>query len=202
MTPSLSQVLLQGGPAANPSLNPLFLLAGLTVCFLAAFSAVKSLELFRRRRLLPQVLNEAPSLAEIQNKEEAEKLTFMIDEMKNEKKTLAVQNAQLQGRVQELNDVLNNVKQTRDTLEKSNVAFLKESTRLKAEKEELLLQASEPLIKTTSGSKFEGRTTQLIAIDPKSKKKKSKAVKLKAVKAVKIKKGERGRPGRVRKKVK
>lgn len=189
MTPSLSQVLLQGGAAAHPSLNPLFLLAGITVFFLAAFSAVKGLEVFRRRLIMPRVLDEAPSLAEIRNKEKLEKLTFMVDEIKSEKENLAVQNSGLQGKIQELNHALMSVKQTRDTLEKSNAVFLKESARLKAEKEELILRTSEPLIGVKTGAKA------VPAVVKQDRAKTSKTM-------IKAKKRERGKPVRVRKKIK
>jgi hypothetical protein len=174
LTPSLAQVLAQGSAPAHPSISPLFWLAGLGAFFLAAFSAVKGLEIYRRRRLIPAMLNEAAPLAEIQHNEEAEKLSF-----------LAGQNHELQGKILELSGVLNNVKQTRDTLEKSNLALAKESARLKSEKETLLLKASEPLIRL--------KTADQAAPGGAAKKKKARAVK--------IKKGGR-KPKRVSRKIK
>ncbi len=190
MTPSLSQVLSQGGAAAQQqAVNPLFLLAGITVFFLAAFTAAKSLELYRRRRLLPPVLEETAPLARIQEDEEREKLSFLVDEMKGEKTKLAVENSELQGKILELNDALSNVKQTRDAMEKSNLILLKESARLKSEKEDLVLKAATPLVGFA---------------DPAPAEKKKKAVKIKKTvkavkKPVKNKKGDSGKPARVKK---
>lgn len=173
MTPSLSQVLSQGGAAAQQPVNPLFLLAGITVFFLAAFTAVKGLELYRRRRLLPRVLETAVPIAQIREDEEREKLSFIVDEMKCEKNKLTVENSALQGKIQELNDALSNVKLTRDAMEKSNLVLLKESSRLKSEKEELVLKAATPLVKVKKTAK--------------------------PVKALKSKKGGRRKPARVKK---
>jgi hypothetical protein len=180
LTPSLSQVLSQGGAAAHPSLNPLYWLAGISVFLLGAFSAVKGFELYRRWRLIPSLVNEAASLADIQNNEEAEKLSF-----------LAGQNRELQGKIMELADVLSNVKQTRDTLERSNLALAKESARLKGEKEELVLRACEPLIAVKTDKK-----TEPVA----AAKKKMIRLVTKAVRS-KTKKGDR-KPKRVSRKTK
>ena len=192
MTPSLSQVLSQGGAAAqHQPVNPLFLLAGLTVVFLAAFSAVKSVELYRRRRLLPPVLDAAAPIARIQEDEEREKISFIAREMKCEKEKLAVENSALQGKILELNDALSNVKQTRDAMEKSNLALLKESTRLKSEKEDLLLKAQTPLVGVVSPEPAEKKPAR-----------KSKSVKKRpaAAQAVsKTKKGDSRKPARVKK---
>jgi predicted nuclease with TOPRIM domain len=157
---------------------------------------------------MPPVFDETQPMAEIQSKEEAEKLSFIVDEMKCEKENLAVHNSQLQGKIQELNDALSNVKQARDTMEKSNLALLKESTRLKTEKEELLLKSSKPLVNTEPQNPIEKKPTRLIAVDlvikkhKKHKKAKSRTVKPKAIKPIAAKKGDRGRPARVKKKVK
>lgn len=146
MTPSLSQVLTQGDAAA---IHPVYWLAGLAFFFLAAFSAVKGIAVYRRSRLMPMTLNDnVPSLSEIEEREKIEKFAFMADELKIEKEKLAAQNSELQGKIQELNDTLHNIKQTRDVLEKSNLVLMKRGERLKAEKEELLLRTSEPLLRT------------------------------------------------------
>ena len=154
MSPSLAQVLTQGGASAS-SVNPLYLLAGLAVFFLGAYSSVKAFEIYRRGRLMPAVMDEVgPSLSEIQSKEKLEKLSFLADELKLEKERAAGQNSALEDKVIELDGVirgltsaLDNAKLTRDTLEKSNLALLKERDRLKAEKEAALLRAQKPLIK-------------------------------------------------------
>lgn len=145
MTPSLSQVLTQGDAAAA-AIHPVYLLAGLAFFFLAAFSAVKGIAVYRRSRLVPMALSNVPSLSEIEEREKIEKFAFMTDELKSEKEKLAAQNSELQGKIQELNDSLHNIKKTRDVLERSNVALLKESDKLKAEKEGLLLRASQQLL--------------------------------------------------------
>ncbi len=189
MTPSLSQVLTQGGAAAQQTVNPLFLLAGITVLCLAAFSAVKSVELYRRRRLLPPVLEESAPIAQIQDDEEREKLSFIVDEMKCEKNKLACENSELQGKIQELSDALSNVRQTRDAMEKSNLVLLKESSRLKGEKEELLLQAQTPLV----GIKAPVPAKKIV------KAKKAMKPAKAAIKTVKKKKGDSGKPARVKK---
>ncbi len=198
MTPSLSQVLTQGGAAAHQPVNPLFLLAGLTVFFLAAFSAVKGVELFRRRRLLPPVLEEAAPLARLRDDEEREKLSFLVDEIKCEKTKLAVENTELQGKIQELNDALSNVKQTRDAMEKSNLVLLKESARLKSEKEDLVLQAATPLIAVSRPAPAKKAAPVPPAVKARKTAKSIKSVK--PVKAVKNKKGDSGKPARVKKK--
>ncbi|MBN3032661.1 MAG: hypothetical protein JW873_01045 [Candidatus Saganbacteria bacterium] len=152
MTPSLSEVLARGGavavssPAAA-SVNPAYLLAGLAFIFLAAFSIVKGVAVFRRGRLMPEILLEtAPPLAELKAREKSEKTAFLAEALKEEKKRLVSHNAELQGKIEELNGALSNVRQTRNTLERSNLALLKESERLKAEKEKLVLKASVPLL--------------------------------------------------------
>jgi TolA-binding protein len=148
MTPSLSQVLTQGGTTVTAlSISPGYLLAGLAFFSLVAFSAVRGLVLSRRSRLLPTVLpDDNTTLAEIEAREKLEKVAFLTDQLTQEKAKLAGQNSELQGKVEELNGALSNVKQTRDTLEKSNLALLKESERLKGEKERLTLKASVPLV--------------------------------------------------------
>ena len=164
MTPSLSQVLAQGGTtAAAVKISPVYWLAGLAFFSLAAFSAVRGLVLNRRAPLLPAMLpDDAPLLAEIAAREKLEKISFLTDQLKLEKEKLAGQNNELQGKVEELHGALNNVKQTRDTLEKSNLALLKESERLKAEKERLTLKASVPLVALSpeppAGTKIEKKT--------------------------------------------
>ena len=198
MTPSLSQVLTQGGTtAASFSIGPAYWLAGLAFFSLAAFSAVRGLVLNRRAPLMPAMLpDNTPSLAEIAAREKLEKITFLTDQLKQEKEKLAGQNNELQGKVEELHGALSNVKQTRDTLEKSNLALLKESERLKAEKERLTLKASVPLV-------------ALIPEPPTEIKPKSQERKMKLQATHKIKKEERkpdrpvrGRNQRVSRKVK
>ncbi len=146
MTPSLSQVLSQGGSAS--SVNPMYLLAGLAVFFLGAYTSVKVLGVLRRSRLMP-------ALTDLQNQEKMEKLTFLIDELKSEKESAESQNTELQGRIKELDSAVteacsafDNARLARNTQEKSNLALLKEIDRLKSEKEESLLRASAPLLKT------------------------------------------------------
>jgi hypothetical protein len=220
LTPSLAQVLAQGGAAAHSSINPLFLLAGISVFFLAAFSTAKGIELFRNRRpLLPCLLDETPPLSEIKDNEEDEKLSFLSD-----------QNRHLQGKIQELTGVLTNVKQTRDMLEKSNLVLVKESTKLKSERENLVLNASEPLIAVKAQpitaevkarlplekkaavrtvKRTEVKIVPLAAANkPKAKlapkpeaKPVKKTAKIKALKAVRTKKGDR-KPKRVSRKLK
>jgi hypothetical protein len=189
--------LSQGSATAHPLLNPLLLLAGLSVFFLAAFSAVKGLELYRRRRLIPGLLNEPVPLAEIKDNEELEKLSFLVDEIKNEKESLALQNQGLQVKVQELAGVLSNVKQTRDILEKSNLVLVKESAKLKSEKEDWLLKASEPLIAVKTAK----AAVPTVAAKKKKAKAVAKTVQAKARRISKTKKGDR-KPKRVSRKAK
>jgi len=198
MTPSLSQVLTQGGTtAASVSIGPAYWLAGLAFFSLAAFSAVRGLVLNRRTPLVPTMMpDDTPALAEIAAREKLEKIAFLSDQLKLEKEKLAGQNSELQGKVEELHGALNNVKQTRDTLEKSNLALLKESERLKSEKERLTLNASVPLVALDQ--------VPAAASKPKLKEKK---VKLPAVRKLKKEerkpsRAERGLRQRVSRKVK
>jgi hypothetical protein len=189
MTPSLSQVLTQGGTTATSfSIGPAYWLAGLAFFSLAAFSAVRGLVLKRRVPLMPAMLpDDTPSLAEIAAREKLEKAAFLTDQLKLEKEKLAGQNSELQGKVEELHGALSNVKQTRDTLEKSNLALLKESERLKAEKERLTLKASVPLVALGQGPET--------GTKPKSKEKK---VKLQAISKIKKEARKPSRPVRGR----
>lgn len=136
MTPTLTQVLSQGGAASQFNLT--FLAAGLAVFFVAAISIVKGREFLSR---------EAPCLAEIEAKEKLEKLSFLVDGLKAEKAKLAEQNTGLQNQLGGLNDALKNEKQTSEIMEKSNFVLLKECNKLKSEKEGLVLDAHKPLIK-------------------------------------------------------
>jgi septal ring factor EnvC (AmiA/AmiB activator) len=113
------------------------------VGIVAAFVAVLVIS-FRRNRLLP--LNGRPPLLD-HNKERIEKLSFMVDELKTEKHQLSAYNADLQDQVRSLNSNLDELKQTRSVLEKSNVSLSKSSEKLKAEKEALVLMTSAPLVR-------------------------------------------------------
>ena len=147
MAPSLSQVVASGGTAA--SLNLYYLLALMMAAGAAVFSVVKGLEVYRRGRLLSVVVDDTPSLMEIENRKKMEKLSFMVDELKREKELLSCQNVQLQGQA----STTSVQKQMEEILRKSNEALAKQCQRLKSEKEELVLRSAKPLIKTKTTKK-------------------------------------------------
>jgi len=140
MSPTLSQVLAQGGQAST--FGFFHLAAALAAVCIAAFSAVKGYEIYRRNRWLSTVVEDAPPLAERENKEEREKLNFLLDEMKREKERLAHQNVSLQGQLHGLEAQ----KQIEEVMRKSNVMLAKECEKLKAEKDVLTLKSVQSLI--------------------------------------------------------
>lgn len=97
MSLSLSQVLAQGGHPSSFNLMPM--VAALAVVCVAVLSAAKGYEIYRRRRWVPTMVEEMPDLSEIEYKEKLEKLSFMVDELKREKKLLMDQNLDLQNQL-------------------------------------------------------------------------------------------------------
>ncbi|MFA4844910.1 MAG: hypothetical protein WC632_08215 [Candidatus Margulisiibacteriota bacterium] len=150
MNPSLTQVLA-GTTNAAPAvhLNPFFLAVGLVACLAAAMS----LAWRRRSRGLSSVIGPAPVLADRGQEEKLEKLAFIVDQLKIDNQQLSLQNTELSGQVQGVNGCLNDLKQTRDVLEKSNLVLSKECEKLRAQKEELVLKASVPLVKAKGRAK-------------------------------------------------
>jgi len=143
MSPTLSQVLAQGGQAS--AFGFFHLVAALAAVCIAAFSAVKGYEVYRRNRWLPTVVEDVPPLLERENKAEREKLNFLLDELKCEKERLASHNVSLQSQVHGLEAQ----KQIEEVLRKSNNLLAKECEKLKAEKEVLTLKSVQSLIETT-----------------------------------------------------
>ncbi len=142
MGPTLSQVLAEGAKAS--SFNPLYLLTGVTAIFFAALSVF-----YHRGRLFTSVMDEKPEV------EKLEKLSFMIDELKIEKQKLSAQNFELQNQLLTAGGSLGEMSQARGILEKSNLALQRECEKLKAQKEQLVLQASPPLVRIVSKKKKE-----------------------------------------------
>lgn len=136
MAPTLSQVLSSGGTAS--AFNPVYFAAGLAVFLVAVLSVW-----YRRSQPLVSVIDEKPVLIDIHNREKIEKLSFMVNELEIEKQQMAAQNTDLQDQLM----------QTRVVLEKSNTALVRKSEELKAEREELALKASNPLVRTDSAAR-------------------------------------------------
>jgi len=148
MQPTIAQVLTSGG--TTNTVNPLVIAAGFAAFMVMAFSAVKSVEIFRRREIAPALLDEPPPLALSHDKEKIDKLSFLAAELKMEREKLIGQTAELQEKNHNLQVSIDNHRQNREALEKSNFALVKENERLKSEKEELVLKASKPLVKIKS----------------------------------------------------
>jgi hypothetical protein len=122
MGPSLEQVLSTGSHSASP-VNFLFLAAGLIASLVAAVSVAKGVEVFKRRSALPAVGGKRPCLEDSHYQEKTAKLSFMLDELKLEKESVVEQNHELRNQLTSLSGALYT---------------------LKAEKEKLALQVSEP----------------------------------------------------------
>ena len=150
MNPSLTQVLAgTANTAPAHHFNPFFLAVGLVACLAAAMS----LAWHRRSRGLAAVIDPAPALVDRSREEKFEKLSFIVDQLKIDNQHLSLQNNELSGQVQGVNGCLNDLKQTRDILEKSNLVLSKECEKLRAQKEELVLKASVPLVKAKGRAK-------------------------------------------------
>lgn len=157
MNPSLTQVLA-GTANATPatSFNPFFLAVGLVACL----AAVMSLAWRSRSRSLSSVIDpgpvpDGPGLGggRRDQEEKVEKLVFMVDQLKIDNQQLSLQNNELVAQVQGVSGCLNDLKQTRDILEKSNLVLSKECEKLRAQKEDLVLKSSVPLVKAKGRAK-------------------------------------------------
>jgi hypothetical protein len=158
MTPTLNQVLASGGTSAYTGF--LHFAAALAVVLVAVFSAAKGYTVYRRRRFLPAVMEPGLDLNEIENREKIEKFNFMMDELKRENEKMVLQNNELHNQMLNARRDYESRKQVEDILRKSNVALARECEKLRAEKEELTLKVSAPLIKIRSGRRKPRRVSR------------------------------------------
>ncbi len=190
MTPTLSQVL--AGGAKTASFNYLYLVALAAAAGAALFSVVKGLAVYRRGRLICSVVEDKPSLIDIEKQKKIEKLAFLVEELKSEKERLSRANQSLSERAISF-DVF---KQKEEVLRKSNLLLARECEKLKNQKEQLILKSAPPLIEAPP------HTEVSILIEEEKPALPEKKNSTKAKKPVKSTKGVARKPGRVSKKKK
>jgi len=162
MTPTLSEVL--AGSAKTASFNYIYLVALAAAAGAALFSVVKGLAVYRRGRLISAVVDDKPSLIDIEKQKKIEKLSFLVEELKSEKERLSRANQHLSEKAVSF-DIS---KQKEEVLRKSNLVLARELDKLKNEKEQLVLANAVPLIEELPTSiKPEGKKPEDRAMENK-----------------------------------
>jgi len=147
MAPTISQVLASGG--ATATLNYAYLAAFVVAAGAAVLTLVKGMDVYRKGRIISAVVEDKPSLMEIENQKKIEKLEFLLDTIKSEKDGLLSQNENFHKKIQQLQIS----QQKEEVLQKSNLILARECDKLKAEKEALVLETAKPLIRIPSSVK-------------------------------------------------
>lgn len=151
MPQSLGQVLASGGSASGLNLVFMQIAAMAAIFFMGALSIVKGYTVYRSRRWGGGVMEDSPSLEEIEQREKTEKLSFLVDELKRENERLADQNLDLHNQM----CVLDTQKQAEGLLAKSNQELEKELEELRIEKEEIAKKEISP-VKNSVKTKKQG----------------------------------------------
>jgi uncharacterized membrane protein len=147
MAPTISQVLASGG--ATPSFSYAYFAAFVAAAGAAVVTLVKGMDVYRKGRIISALVENKPSLMEIENQKKVEKLEFLLDALKTEKDGLLSQNEHFHKKIQQLE--IN--RQKEEILHKSNLILARECDKLKAEKEALTLETAKPLIQIKGSAK-------------------------------------------------
>lgn len=158
MAPTISDVLASGG--ATSTFNYAYIAAFVVAAGAAVLSLAKGLDVYRKGRIISAVVEDEPSLMEIEQKKKIEKLEFLVNTLKSEKDGVLSQNEHFQKQIAHMETN----KQKEEVLHRSNMMLVRECEKLRAEKEDLVLQAAKPLIEVAESPK---KTKKGVARKPK-----------------------------------